>query len=485
MGVSLYSVRVVLDVLGTEDYGIYNVVGGMIVLLSFLGSTMASATQRYLSFELGKEDNDRLKKIFSLSLISYFVILCVVVLLAETVGLWFINNKLTIPEDRMFAANCVYQSTVLSFVITLFCLPYNAAIIAMERMSVFAYAGIVDSLLKLAIALTLPFLIWSDSLIIYAVLILLSTSLIQLFYYIYCKRKFSFCTFQYNKDFGLLKEMLSYAGWNMIGSISHALRSQGLNILINMFFCPVVNAARGVAYQVNSAIHSFTNNFYTAVRPQLVKLYSSNQKEKMVNLGYSSSKFAYYLLLFISIPLFCETSSILGIWLKDVPEFTVLFLRITIVASLIEVFSMPLVGMLQAAGKIKLYQSVVSVINLLNVPVSYIFLSQGYGAEYTMYINVSLLLISMIPRLIICKRIININLSKYLKNVILSVLLPTIPLVLWILYYPYEYFEDKHIFLRLLMHVSMAGLFIGLLGLTRNEKRTVVKIIKKRYARNL
>ena len=478
MSVSLYTVRVVLDVLGTEDYGIYNVVGGVVTLLSFLSGTMASATQRYLSFEIGKGQDGQLDKVFSLSLFSYFMIVVLILLILETIGLWFVNNQLAIPANRLIVANFVYQSSILSFVATMLVIPYNASIIAMERMDIFAYASIVDALLKLIVAMLLP-IIPFDRLQVYAVLMLVAISSVQLFYVWYCRCHFSFCRYQFQWDKSLFVRMLSFAGWNMIGALSNVLRSQGLNVLINMFFAPAVNAAYGIAMQVNHAITNFTNNFYTAVRPQLVKLYAGGNTKGMLDLGYQSSRYAFYLMLIITIPIMLNTEKILSIWLKEVPAYTIIFLRIIITSSMIEVLSIPLANILQASGKIKLYQVTVSILFLLNVPVSYVFLRIGYGPEITLWVNLSLIILSMFPRLCICKNTIGLSINEYLKKVILRISIPLVFLALFFCFFM-PIFSNTNIFISMSVQMCLTGILICTTGLSRREKSLIIKQLKQR-----
>lgn len=478
MGVSLYTVRVVLDVLGAEDYGIYNVIGGVVSLFSFLSGTMASATQRFLSFEMGKQDNASLTKVFSVSMYTYLLLVGIILVLSETIGLWFVNSQLTISAERLTAANFVYQSSILSFIVTLLCIPYNASIIAMERMNVFAYSSIVDAGLKLIIAWLLPY-IAMDHLKVYAILMFIAIASVQLYYVWYCRRYFDFCRYNHYKDRSLFRNMLSFAGWNMIGALANILRGQGLNVLINLFFNPILNAAYGIALQVNNAITNFTNNFYTAVRPQLVKLYAGGNTKGMLDLGYQSSRFAFYLMLVITVPIMLNTEEILSIWLKEVPEYTVIFLRIIIISSLIEVLSIPLANMLQASGKIKVYQMTVSVLFLLNIPVSYMFLRLGYCPEITLWVNLSLIILSMFPRLYICKNIIGLSINEYLQNVILRISVPLVFLVplFWLLM---PVFSNTNISISILVQICLAGVLIYATGFSRKEKALIVKQLKQR-----
>lgn len=478
MGVSLYTVRVILDVLGAEDYGIYNVIGGIVSLFSFLSGTMASATQRFLSFEMGKQENGSLTKVFSISMYAYLLLVGIILLLSETIGLWFVNNQLTIPTERLIAANFVYQSSILSFIVTLLCIPYNASIIAMERMNVFAYSSIVDAALKLIIAWMLPYLT-IDHLKVYAILMFIAITSVQLYYVWYCRRFFDFCLYSHYKDPKLFRNMLSFAGLNMIGALANILRSQGLNILINLFFNPVLNAAYGIALQVNNAITNFTNNFYTAVRPQLVKLYAGGNKKEMLNLGYQSSRLAFYLMLIITVPIILNTKEILSIWLKEVPEHTVVFLRIIMLSSLIEVLSIPLTNMLQASGKIKIYQLTVSILFLLNIPISYIFLRLGYSPETTLWINMAIILLSMFPRLYICKNILSLSIKDYIKKVIMRISIPLIFLVL-LFYTLMPIISTMDIIATITVQMSLSGILIFITGFTHIEKSFILKQLKQR-----
>lgn len=477
--ISLYTVRVVLNVLGAADYGLYNVIGGVVALFSFLSGTMASATQRFISYELGKGEQQDCKRIFASSMFSYIIIASVVLIIAETFGLWFINFKLVIPPERVFAANITYQTSIIAFIITLLAIPYNAAIIAMEKMNIFAYASIIESILKLLIAYLIT-LFEYDYLITYSILMLISITIIQSFYKLYCKKKFNYCTFsiQY-KDTSLIKKMTSFAGWNVIGSIASILRNQGSNILINLFFSTSINAAYGITMQINNAVTNFSNNFYTAVRPQLVKSYSSGDTNGMIKLGFQSSRLAFFLLLLISVPLICNLNSLLSLWLTTIPQYTITFTQIIIITSLIEVFAIPLVNMLQACGKIKLYQLIVSIIYLMSLPISFVFLKNGCKPQITLIVNLCLVLISLIPRLYICKIILNINFKNYFHEVIMKIMPSILFTGIWLIT------RNKIIILHNLpISLCLDGfvilLIILLTGLNKKEKKLIINKLKKK-----
>jgi O-antigen/teichoic acid export membrane protein/polysaccharide pyruvyl transferase WcaK-like protein len=478
MLVSLYTVRIVLNTLGISDYGIYNVVGGIVTLFSFLSGTMASASQRFFAFELGRNDYIRLKQTFSLTFIIYIGIAIVIFLLAETVGLWFLNTQMTIPSERMNAANWVYQFSIFSFIMTVLTIPYNAVIIAREKMKVYAYVSIIDVILKLIIVYLLV-LFSFDKLQLYAILTFSVTTIITFIYRTYCKKKFEECTYFFYWDKTKTKEMLSFALWNMIGTIANILRNQGINILLNIFFNPIVNAAQAIAYQINSALTNFTNNFYIATKPQITKLFSSGNIKEMHNLIYRSSKFAFYLMMILSIPLLVKTKYILSLWLANVPEYTVLFVQLVIINSLIEVFSQPLVSGIQANGNMKRYQTTVSIIYLLNLPVSYIILKIGYPPESTIIVSLILILLSFIPRLIICKQIVGISIQEYLIKVFFRVISVFFVVMLFI-YWVSKNLPDTLIGLFVIFFLELLVLTIVLLifGLSASEKKYLFNFIK-------
>lgn len=329
MLINLYASRIVLAALGVEDYGIYNVVGGVVAMLSFLSGAMATGTQRYLTFELGKNDFNRLKKVFTTSINIHLLISLIVVLLAETVGLWFFNNKMIIPESRMNAAYWVFQLSVISTIVLFISVPYNAAIIAHEKMGTFAYISILDALLKLLIAVLL-LCVNTDCLITYAILMLCEQVLIRVIYGTYCKKHFPETKYELVFDRKLFKEMLTFSGWNIWGSAASVGMGQGVNILLNVFFGPIVNAALGIAAQVQGAVSQFAVGFQTAINPSIIKSYASRNINYMHNLVYRASRYSFFLLLCICLPVFLETDMLLSIWLKIVPEYATIFFKVSI-----------------------------------------------------------------------------------------------------------------------------------------------------------
>lgn len=407
MAVTLYTSRVILQTLGVNDFGLFNVIAGVVSMLSFLNSAMSVATNRYLAFELGKggEQSETLHQTFCINF-EIYVILCIFfAVLAETIGLWFVNSSLNIPTDRMIAANWVYQFMIVSVVAGLLVTPYNAAIIAHEEMSIYAYMSLFDVFLKLAIVYALS-LTSLDRLIVYGALFSLVSCLTTFTYYAYCKIHYAECKFKPYKDPKLFRELISYTGWNLFGAGAGVARDQGLNMLLNIFFGSAVNAARGLAIQVNSAVSVFFTNFYAAVRPQITKLYASDNLEEMCVLVERSSRFSFYLVLLLALPIYIEAPTLLSIWLGNIPQYTIEFTRLIILTTAIDAMSNPLMTMAHATGKIKLYQSVVGTITILTLPISYVFLNNGYSPLAVFYVTLALSVIAFIVRFYIVMKLI-------------------------------------------------------------------------------
>lgn len=387
MFVSLYTSRVVLNTLGVEEYGIYNVVGGIIVMFSFINVSMSSATSRFLTFELGKNSEKKLNQIFSGAMTIHIVIALFILLLGETVGLWFLQNKLVIPENRKFAALVVYQLSIFSTMVSVTQVPYNAAIIAHERMHIYAYIEMLNTLLKLLIVYLLVWL-GGDKLILYGILTFVVVVLIALIYRIYCTRYFNECHYRFTWNKGLLIPMLSFSGWDLYGNMSVVGRTQGVNMLLNIFFGTVLNAANAIASQVQTAVMSFSGNILTAVRPQIVKSYAMGNIDYMVMLINNTAKFTYLLLLGISLPLLLETHFVLKLWLKTVPEYAVIFCQLTLIFNFLANWSSVVVTGLHAVGKIKRPSLINGSLYLLVVPISYIIFRHGGKPDIPFWCNV-------------------------------------------------------------------------------------------------
>ena len=420
MGISLFTSRVILQTLGVEDYGISSVVGGVISMFTFINAAMVSSTQRYLNFELVRGDANQLRSVFSTSLQIHALIALAIIVLSETVGLWFLNEKLVIPEARMNAAMWVYQCSILSCAVSIMSTPYNAVIVAHEKMSAFAYISILDVSLKLLVVyllVVLPF----DKLIILAILNLLVQLFIRYIYTIYCHRHFPESYFQFRFNKTLFKEMFGFAGWSFWGNLAAILYTQGLNMMLNIFFGPIVNAARGIAVQVQSAVQQFVGGFQTALNPQITKNYASNNLPQMHSLMFRSARFSFLLLFFLSLPVLMETNFILTLWLKTVPDDAVIFTQIMICISLIYTTANPCVIANQATGKVKIYQMVVGGILLLILPISYVVLKLGAPAYSVFIVHFCIESLAQFSRMYMLRKLIHLPLWQYMKNIYIPI----------------------------------------------------------------
>ncbi|MCS2661491.1 hypothetical protein NXW67_17770 [Bacteroides fragilis] len=372
MFVSLYTSRVTLKALGITDYGLYNVLAGSIVIFSFINNSLATATTRFITFHLNEKNTDNIKNIFSTSVHIHLFISLIVIILSELIGIWGINNILNIPTDRIFACNIVFQIVIFSAVTSILQSPFGALIISNEKMNIYAYIGIIDALSKLIIALLITITPY-DRLISFSILQFIAASSIFFFYYYYCKQTYSSIFYiSKKKNYKLIKEMLGFSSWNLLGSTAIMLKNQGVNILINIFFGPAINAANGIAYQVNSAVFQFSNNFTTAINPQIIKSYAANDKERMKNLIIRGGKFSFFLLTFLTVPIIAETNYLLTLWLGEFPAYTITLTRLVLFLTLIECFNYPISCAIQATGNIRNYQIIISGMNLLIFPFSYI-----------------------------------------------------------------------------------------------------------------
>lgn len=420
MGISLFTSRVVLQTIGVEDYGISSVVGGVISMFTFINAAMVSSTQRYLNFELVRGDANQLRSVFSTSLQIHALIALAIIVLSETVGLWFLNEKLVIPEARMNAAMWVYQCSILSCAVSIMSTPYNAVIVAHEKMSAFAYISILDVSLKLLVVyllVVLPF----DKLIILSILTLLVQLFIRYIYTLYCHRHFPESYFQFRFNKTLFKEMFGFAGWSFWGNLAAILYTQGLNMMLNIFFGPIVNAARGIAVQVQSAVQQFVGGFQTALNPQITKNYASNNLPQMHSLMFRSARFSFLLLFFLSLPVLMETNFILTLWLKTVPDDAVIFTQIMICISLIYTTANPCVIANQATGKVKIYQMVVGGILLLILPISYVVLKLGAPAYSVFIVHFCIESVAQFSRMYMLRNLIHLPLWQYMKNIYIPI----------------------------------------------------------------
>lgn len=425
MLIGLYTSRIILDKLGEVDFGIYNVVGGFVTMFTIISGAMTTATQRFLSFEIGKGKDRDVKGIFSTMLIIHIGLAFVILLLGETIGAWFLNTYMNFPPDRFEAVNWVFQFSLLVFILSVINVPYNGALIAYEKMSAFAYFSILDVVLKLAICYIInitPF----DRLIVYAVLMALIQIILLLANFIYCRNHFLECRFtgKYDRKFG--KEVTSFVSWNLIGSLAGIGKEQGVNVVLNIFFGPTVNAARGIAYQVLGKLNGFVTNFQMAMNPQIIKNYASGEKESMYKLVFRGAKLSYLLLLTLSLPVVIEAQLILNIWLKNVPNYTVIFLQIAIFTSMLNALSNPLIVSMHASGKVRDYQIVVGCLSLLTLPFVYIAFKIGAEPYMAMIIAFVIELVCHFARLYMLVRSIEFPMWKFIKDVMLRVFCITV-----------------------------------------------------------
>ena len=437
MLITLYTSRVTLNCLGISDYGIYNIVGGVVTMFSFINSSMAGSIQKFLNIAIEKKDNS-VFKVFTSSIHIHLLIAITVLILAETVGLWFLNNKIQLDSSRIIAANYVYQCSVLSSLIMIVSVPYNALIIAEEKMSAFAYISIAEASLKLLVVFILLYLNKYDRLIIYGFLILAVQITIRFMYQYYCYRNFAMPSFIWNFDWKLINRIGSFAMWSFIGNLAIIGLTQGVNIVLNLFFGPVVNAARGLAVQLQNAVQGFAGNFQIAINPQIVKSYVSGNKSYMYKLITTSSKFSFYVLMILIIPIAIEIDIILKLWLNEVPNHTGNFVRLILAISLFESCANSLTTGINANGNIKKYQLVIGGVLLLVVPISYGLLKIGFPAEIVFLVHLIITCIAQFFRLLFAKYLIGISIKRYFTDVyirvgVVFVISSTVPLVFYYL----------------------------------------------------
>ena len=427
MLVSLYTSRVVLSTLGVEDFGIQGAVGGFVAMFSLISSSLSSSVSRFLTFELGKGDKESLKQVFSTSLLIHIALAIIVFLCIETFGVWFLNNRMdNIPVDRLHAANWLLQFSVVSFMLGLISVPYNASLISHEKMDVFAMVGIVDIVMRLFIVLSLKLLpADTDKLIIYALMGMCWGFALQVFYFCYCSRHFEECKASpalYNSK---LKSMTGFAGWNFIGCTAGLLKTSGVDLLLFQFFGPVLTAAKSISGTVNNAISAFAGNFMTALVPQITKSYAAGDMKYTFSLVERGSRFSYYV-MFFALPMMFETEFVLSIWLKEYPQFSVIFVRLILVLSLLEILSNTLINLQNATGKIRNYQLVVGTTLLMNFPLSYVALELGCPPESTIIVALFVGVCCLLLRLAFLRKSVGLSMRGYLRNVCLNVLAVTI-----------------------------------------------------------
>lgn len=477
MIVTLYTSRIVLNTLGVKDYGVYNAVGGVVSMFAVLSGALTNAISRYITYGIGKGNKEHLNAAFCTSINIQVLLAIIVMILCELAGLWFLNNKMNIPTERIIAANWVLHFSLLTFVVNLISIPYNACIIAHEHMNAYAYISIFDAVLKLGVAYLLiksPL----DKLCTYSFLLFITALGIRILYGIYCKKHFEESRFRFIYNKRLCKEMLGFAGWNFFGNAANVLNTQGVSLLINVFFGVVTNSARGIASQVEAAVHQFVMTFSTAVNPQITKSYAQGDFSRMNYLVCKGAKFSFFLLLLLAIPLLFEADTILRLWLGTVPEGTALFMKLALLGAMVNILGNSGYTACIATGNIKKYSILITTIGSLNFILSWVAYKLGASAEATYIIYIGVYTMVQIVRLLLMKEMLNFPINLYVTEVLLKIITPTItalilPYLLCININP----SVMRIFIISLSSVIWTGTCILILGLTKGERKTIISKI--------
>ena len=481
--ISLYTTRVVLQVLGIVDYGIFNVVAGFVSMFAFLNTSMNSSTQRYYNYYKGKEDQVGLQKVYTTSLLIQFCIAFLIIFILETFGVWYINNKMVLPTYRLEATNYVFQFSAWSLLFVILQIPYSASIIAHEKMFYFSLVNIFDVLLKLFTVLILPHVPY-DKLIFYGAFTFCVSIADFLLYYIYSKRRFKELRINKKVDNSMFKSMLSFSGWNVFEAIAYVLQGQGLNVLMNSFFGPIVNAARGISFQIHGAVHAFSYNVGMAFKPQITESYAQSNFDRTKSLFYSLSKISYIMLFIISAPIVIELDFLLKIWLGDsIPEYTSIFTILVIANMIIGSINMPISQTVQATGKIKYYQIIRSIVVVLTLPLSWITLLCDANPAIVFWVTMFVTIINQPVSLIILHSVFIYSYREYIKRVLVpcalfTVIMPIIPIFI------HQTLSNSVIrFFSVGLSVILTSIVICyFVVLTKDERKNIiVKFQRKKY----
>lgn len=479
MCITLYTTRMILHVLGVDDYGIYSVVCGFVSMLGFLNTSITNATQRYYNYQIGQGQIDSVKSVFTSALLIQVILCVIILLLGETIGLWYIENKLVLPPERQTATFWVYQFSILTVCVSLFQTPYSAAVMAFERMNFYAIISIIDAVLKLIIVIILN-RCTGDKLIYYGLMLFVVSLISWSLYLLFVKLKIKYIKLSFPISIVMLKSILTFSGWNVFSSISNIVSSQGVNILLNSFFGPIVNASRGVANQIMSAIQYFSANIIVAFRPQLIQSYSAGEYHRANFLLFSMSKISFVLMLIIALPIVIEIKPILVFWLgNNVPEYTAIFSSLVIISMLINILNSPISVMAHATGDIRRYELVYGFITASILPISYVFLKMGYKAEVVYIINIVIVLINQVCCIINLRRLYPLNLRDYFKNVIFPCLVmlltsPMLPIFI------HSTMPQSFIRILVVFIVSLISVMINFcLFLNKEEKLIIHNLLKK------
>ena len=475
MVISLYTSRVVLQVLGVEDYGVYQGVGGFVAMFSVISSSLSSAISRFITFEIGRGDMDRLKRIFSTSIIIQLCLCVIVALAVEIGGLWFMHTEMQIPAGRLDAAEWVLHCSVLTFCLNLLSIPYNACIIAHEHMKAFAYVSVVEAMLKLGILFLIAYSP-IDSLVTYAILLTLVAALIRLAYTVYCHKHFEETKTKLIFDKSIFKEMLGFSGWSFFNNTSFILNNQGVSMLMNVFFGVTVNAARGIAIQVESAVLQFVNNFTTALNPQITKSYANGDLDSMYKLVCRGAKFSFFSMLILSLPIILEANQILSIWLTKVPEHTVIFVQLSMIMGMCDCIGTTGYTACMATGKLKRYSLTLTPLIVLEFPLSWLLFYYGASVESSYYLYILIKLLVLFVRMYLMQRMIGLNCLMYIKGVFFPIVLTTLfsiilPILIIIL------MDEDILRFFILLIVSAISVIVSVLflGMTRIERNMIIQ----------
>ena len=480
MFISLFTVRVTLKNLGVEDYGIFNLIAGIVVLFNFIANSSSAATSRFLNFALGENDQIKARKVYSSSVVIHLLVGLIILILSETIGLYLVNNYLVIPEERLFAANVIFQFSVVTTILGIINIPNNASIISHEKMSFYAFVSIFEGVMKLVIAFLIS-VFNGDKLIFYVFLISCVSFINFLINVIYVKSKFSICKFLLHKDKTIYKELFSFSGWSLLSSVGTTLSNQVLNMILNRFFGVLANAAIGVANQVNNTVYQFISNFQVAFEPQIVKSYAANEKDYLHELIFRTSKFSFYLLWIIVLPLSLNLDFVLTIWLSEVPNMATIFLRIILVYSLLDAIIGPLWMVSYAIGNIRNYQIVAFGVSFLTVPLAYIGFTFGFPPYWIVILRVLANFTFSAWRLGYLKKRMNFPVLEYLKNVLFSCLLVVAlsSIFSFVVFHLTKINTILQFFASCVATVISNIFAIYFLGCNKSEKEFLVKIIKK------